>query len=373
MIQRDSSQLNSSQSITSTENDDSDDGDGRHHKRLTSKGYQGRLMQRQQTQKRNTDLDHMGKKESLDIRWQSLINLLKTNKYDMNVDKMVPKDIRNSETSFQDAVNKCFLHAKQLLLKSDKEAMKQVEQMIRKIEKALDEERVNYNIDDIKTDIYEIQQSSSEATKNRHALQTMLESGSKIQFKDFRWHLQAYSLVASFYNAINLHQRCESVYVRYIELVEEFYGKGSLETSTAYFLIGVYYHEQNINHKAIACFRKSLAIRETKFGPLHKSCADCLLNLGILYKFRGLSAQSRVHLERALKIKQECVGVASLAAAMVHEELGKFFLEEENFNESYLQLKTCYEIRRKIYMSKNVADVERAFYLLVFLLRKIEI
>ena len=132
-----------------------------------------------------------------------------------------------------------------------------------------------------------------------------------------------------------------------------------METSTAYFLVGVYYHEKNINHKSIACFRKSLAIRETIFSPLHYSCADCLLNLGILYKYRGLSAQCRIHLERALKIKQECVGVASLAAAVVHEELGKFFLEEELLNESYFQLKSCYEIRRKIFNHKHIVDVER--------------
>ena len=42
-----------------------------------------------------------------------------------------------------------------------------------------------------------------------------------------------------------------------------------------------------MTHKSVAGFRKALAIRQGKFSPLHASCGDCLLNLGILYKLRG--------------------------------------------------------------------------------------
>ena len=55
------------------------------------------------------------------------------------------------------------------------------------------------------------------------------------------------------------------------------------------------------------------------------------MNLGILYKLRGSSTHARQNLERALRIRQEEIGVESLPAAAVHEELGKFFLEEEDF------------------------------------------
>ena len=64
---------------------------------------------------------------------------------------------------------------------------------------------------------------------------------------------------------------------------------------------------------------------------MHISCSDCLLNLGILYKMRGLQDNARQHLDRALRIRQEAIGVESLPVAAVHEELGKFFLEEEDF------------------------------------------
>ena len=106
---------------------------------------------------------------------------------------------------------------------------------------------------------------------------------------------------------------------------------------------------------------------------MHISCSDCLLNLGIIYKLRGQTEQARQHLERALRIRKEAIGVHSLPAAAVHEELGKFYLEEENFQESYDNLKQCYHIRKKLYGNKGVPDVERIATLLVFLHRKIEL
>ena len=109
-----------------------------------------------------------------------------------------------------------------------------------------------------------------------------------------------------------------------------------------------------MTHKAIACFRKSLAIRELKFEPHHIACSDCLLNLGILYKLRGLTDHARQNLERALLIREEAIVNESLPVAAVLEELGKFFLEEENFQESYINLRRCYNIRKKIYANKRV-------------------
>lgn len=128
-----------------------------------------------------------------------------------------------------------------------------------------------------------------------------------------------------------------------------------------------------MTHKAIACFRKALAIREKKFNSMHISCSDCLLNLGILYKLRGLTDHARQSFERALRIRQISIGSESLPAAAIHEELGKFFLEGENFQESSIHLKRCYNIRKKLYSNKRVQDVERIATLLVFLHRKIEL
>ena len=75
------------------------------------------------------------------------------------------------------------------------------------------------------------------------------------------FHLQAYGIIASFYNAVGNQEKCESSYVKYIKLIEKFYLQDSLEASNAYFLVGVYYFEESMTHKSIACFRKALAIR----------------------------------------------------------------------------------------------------------------
>lgn len=88
---------------------------------------------------------------------------------------------------------------------------------------------------------------------------------------------------------------------------------------------------------------------------------------------RGLTDQAKQSLDRALRIRQEVIGDQSLPTASVHEELGKFFLEEEKFQESYQHFKLCYSIRKKIFSNKRVQDVERIATLLVFLHRKIEL
>jgi hypothetical protein len=65
--------------------------------------------------------------------------------------------------------------------------------------------------------------------------------------------------------------------------------------------------------------------------------------------------------------------VQSLPTASIHEEMGKFYLEEEQYRLSYEHLKKCYDIRSKLIKDKKNKEVERVSTLLVFLHRKIEI
>ena len=77
---------------------------------------------------------------------------------------------------------------------------------------------------------------------------------------------------------------------------------------------------------------KSLAIREKKFGvDNNPSCGDCLLNLGILYKQRGQPEKATNSFMRALKIRIVFIGNDSTPTSNVHEELGKFHLEEQGY------------------------------------------
>ena len=77
------------------------------------------------------------------------------------------------------------------------------------------------------------------------------------------------ALVAALYNQCGQNNKCEEFYGKYIYWVEKFYNKDSLETSNAYFLVGLYYFEREALNKAAACFMRSHAIRKVKLGPTH--------------------------------------------------------------------------------------------------------
>ena len=82
------------------------------------------------------------------------------------------------------------------------------------------------------------------ATSSRSMTNKSQSNSEKMfMYKDFRWVLQSFGLMASFYNAIGMQVQCEKAYVRYIQLVEQFFNNDSLETSNAYFLVGLYYFE----------------------------------------------------------------------------------------------------------------------------------
>lgn len=127
-------------------------------------------------------------------------------------------------------------------------------------------------------------------------------------FADYKWMLSAYATIAAFYNAIGNQKKCEMVYVKYVQWIEKYFGKESLEASNCYYLVGIYYFENELPQKSLACFIKSLFIRSNELGPSHPSCADCLLNMGILYKKLGVHLKAVRSLEEALQIRRDCIG-----------------------------------------------------------------
>ena len=138
----------------------------------------------------------------------------------------------------------------------------------------------------------------------------------------------------------------------YIRLIEQFYSKESLEASNGYYLMGVYYSEQGVSscHKAIACFGKAMKIRQKKHNKrsdshVEPSIADCLLNLGILYKQRGLPAEAEKCLVEAQKIRKRHIGTDCIPTSNANEELGKFYIEQGRYEDSYKYLRKCYEAR----------------------------
>ena len=44
-----------------------------------------------------------------------------------------------------------------------------------------------------------------------------------LSFDEYKWLLQAYTIIASFYHAVGNTQQCEKSYVKYVQLLEKFY------------------------------------------------------------------------------------------------------------------------------------------------------
>ncbi len=127
---------------------------------------------------------------------------------------------------------------------------------MRKIKVAKNAPRDRISIKEIKKQLSEVKkekiESKSVAGDEKSSAQTKKQSGfrrgpggSNIPtFPDFKWMLSALATIASFYNAVGNQVRCEMVYVKYVQWIEKFFGKDSLEASNCYFLVGIYYFEQ---------------------------------------------------------------------------------------------------------------------------------
>ena len=44
-----------------------------------------------------------------------------------------------------------------------------------------------------------------------------------LSFDEYKWLLQAYTIIASLYHAVGNTQQCEKSYVKYVQLLEKFY------------------------------------------------------------------------------------------------------------------------------------------------------
>ena len=65
------------------------------------------------------------------------------------------------------------------------------------------------------------------------------------------------------------------------------------------------------------------------------AAADCHYNQAIVWKKLGYLQKAVGHLEAALEIRREKVGVVSLTVSDVLEVLGKFYIELKDYRKAY--------------------------------------
>lgn len=182
-----------------------------------------------------------------------------------------------------------------------------------------------------------------------------------------------FSSFAVLFNAVGDFKNCEEAYVRYIKVVENNFGETSLESSNCYYLLGVFYLEQKYYVKSMACFKKALKNRQTKFNEdeMHESIADCYYNMAIIYKHTDKTLKAMKCLNTAFRVRTNLIGEFSLPVAQVLELVGKIITIQEDYRTAWAKFQECLAIRRRVLNDDTHPDVQRIKSLIQDLLQTI--
>jgi len=224
------------------------------------------------------------------------------NIYKSNKDKG-EKKIMNLQDIYS-VVNVGLLLVKCMLIESkEKEIKHKAAEVLEYCQRTLNE-KIGSEVREIKRRMLEKQRlrmdqfnpdGQKEETTSKNTANERQKNKWNLDFNVFRWMLSAMGLIASFYNCLGYQLQCEHVYVKYVSVIEEFYERESVEAGNAYFMIGVYYFEQEQFQKSLACFIKALYIRKKELGALSLGAADCHFNIGIIYKKLGIGPRAILH------------------------------------------------------------------------------
>lgn len=240
-------------------------------------------------------------------------------------------------------------------------------QIIEKLISTTSEMVLQYNEIDYRLVLDETKKSSN---KQQNVSQPLKKSVSIIaQYKEL---LNMIGLIAAIYKSIGNPMGSEKMYWRYCKIVEETYGPDSIEVSNCLYYIGIFYYEEEQYEKALLCTERALLNRSRKLGSNHISCGDCHFNIGLICKCLCLQTDAKSAFDHSLNIRREGIGMNSLHVASVLEELGKLYLENDDFTGALLYLKECYDIRKKLIKNHKHIEITRISLLLIYTSRKIE-
>lgn len=161
-----------------------------------------------------------------------------------------------------------------------------------------------------------------------------------------------------FYNVGQL-KTAEDIYITYIQIIEQNYGLTSLETSNCYYLVGLFYLENNYLKKAMACMKKALEIRIGQVGANHSSISDCYYNIGLIFYIIGNKAKAHSWILNSLSIRIENTGEENIYVAKIYEMLAQMSLDDRDLKSAFDKLKRSLLIKNKIYTDPNHPDISR--------------
>lgn len=185
-----------------------------------------------------------------------------------------------------------------------------------------------------------------------------------LTFTQLKRKLTAYAALGTLFCVCGDFVNGEKLYIQYTKVIETQFGLNSLETSNAYFLVGLFYQEQVYPARAIACFRRALEMRIEGLGSEHETVADCFYNIGLVYKQVGSWNKAAEQLGKALRIREKNTSAHSLPVAQVLEALGKVQMAVKDYKSAFEKLTQCYNIRKRLLKNPENEQIERVKTLL---------
>jgi len=174
-------------------------------------------------------------------------------------------------------------------------------------------------------------------------LQTAMRESSE---QELPTHLNEYGILCKYWGK---YEDGERAYLRALHMLEEQYGKESLETATLYHNLGGLEHQRGNFVKGEPLARKAYEISRDALGEDHeKTLADAVAWGGLL---DGLDrqAESLPIYRRALAYYETRFGPVHFEVAATLNNLGMAEAAQGNFVEAERTLQRCLDIKRKLF------------------------
>ena len=219
-----------------------------------------------------------------------------------------------------------------------------------------------------------VQHESTHNAAPQSTFRTDEAKGEKVTltFAGLKKKLMAYAAIATLFCVCGDFVNGEKVYVQYVKVIEVQFGPSSLESSNAYFFLGLFYQEQAYPSRAIASFRRSMEIRIESLGTDHETVSDCLYNIGLVHKQTGSWHKATEQLLKAMKIREKNTSLHSLPVAQVLEALGKVYMATKDYKMAFDRLTQCYNIRKRLLKNPENEEIERVKTVLMRLSQKLD-
>eukprot|EP00347_Sterkiella_histriomuscorum_P005581 403356063 len=114
--------------------------------------------------------------------------------------------------------------------------------------------------------------------------------------------LQYLTMIGAMLMQVGASVECEECYTYYISIMESIQGKNTLKIGQAYYLMGMYYDDQQSFNKSLICYMKTLEIYKGHLGETHRSVGDCFYQIAVLFKHQN--SFLKLELERQSKIQE---------------------------------------------------------------------